>query len=167
MKKTLFVLLLAALLTGCSAQDTFEGISDVFDIPVMAQMQKLELTLPDEAAAAVMEDPDGGKLYFCDDYTVTVQTVEAGDLDRTLRYLTGYGKDRLDIMQTTLGGIDRIECVWTAAGEGGDQVGRAVILNDGQYHYAVTTMAEAASAGDLAQKWQELFRSVQLVSTDR
>ena len=166
MKKIVITLLIAVLLTGCSARETFESISDVLDVPVMAQMQKLELTLPDEAAAAAMEDPGGGKFYFCDDYTVTVQTMEAGDLDRTLRSLTGYGKDKLDIMHTTLGGVDRIECVWTAAGESGDQVGRALILSDGQYHYAVTVMADAAVAGGLAGQWQSLLQSAQLVSTD-
>ena len=68
-------------------------------------------------------------------------------------------------MQTRRGSADCYECVWTGAGEGGDQMCRAMVLDDGRFHYAVTVMAAADDAGDLAKTWQTIFDSVKL-STD-
>lgn len=166
MKKYLIGIALALLLTGCSAQQTFETLSDVYDAPVMAPAGQLELKLPEEAAAASMENPDAGKLYLCDGYTLTVQTLDAGDLNETLRQLTGYGKEQLTVMETKQDGFSRFETVWSAAGEGGDQIGRAVILDDGYYHYAVTVMADAQTAGDLTSVWQSVLDSATLSRTD-
>ena len=166
MKKLWAVLILAALLTGCGTKQTFETVSDLVDVPAMAQMQQLTLDFPDEAAVPSMENPDVGKLYLCDGYTLAVQTMDAGDLDRTLRQLTGYGKSQLTLMKTKQDGSDRYECVWSAAGENGDQIGRAVVLDDGSYHYSVSVMASADDAGELTDTWQKIFDSVKLVSTD-
>lgn len=165
MKKCWIILALTLFLSGCSAQETFETVSDVLDVPAMAQMQQIELALPKEAATASMENPDAGKIYLCDGYTLTVQTMDAGDLNRTLQQLTGYVREQLTVMETQQGGITRYESVWTAAGEGGDQIGRAVILDDGSYHYAVTVMAEATVAGEKTAQWQEILDSIKLVST--
>lgn len=161
MKKIIIAAALLLFLTGC-AQPTFETLQDPgiqTDTPAAAQIQ---LTLPDEASAAVMESEDAGKMYFCDGYTVTVQTLPGGDLDRTLRQLTGFAKDALTLMQTRQDVIDRYESVWSAAGEEGDQVGRVVVLDDGNYHYAVSVMAPYTAAGDLASVWQNILESVSL-----
>lgn len=167
--KRLWIVLSLALtltLTGCSIEDTLETISDLYDIPVMAQMQQVELALPKEASVPSMENPEAGKIYLCDGYTLTVQTMESGDLDKTLRQLTGFGKSQLTLMQTRRGDADCYECVWTGVGEGGDQMSRAMVLDDGSFHYAVTVMAAAEDAGEFAKTWQEIFDSVKLSSTD-
>lgn len=166
MKKCWLILVLAVFLTGCGAQETFETVSDIYDAPAMAQMRQLEIALPKEAAVPSMENEDAGKIYLCNGYTLTVQTLAGGDLDRTMRQLTGFGREQLTVMETQVEGIDRYACVWSAAGEGGDQIGRAVILDDGSYHYAVTVMADSASAGELAEIWQEILKSAKLSSTD-
>jgi hypothetical protein len=168
MKKLWIALSLAMtlILAGCSIEDTLETISDLYDMPVMAQMQQVELTLPEEAAVASMENPEAGKIYLCDGYTLTVQTMESGDLERTLRELTGFEKSQLTLMQTKREAADCFECVWTGAGEGGDQINRTMVLDDGYYHYAVTVMAPADDAGKFAQTWQTIFNSVKLSSTD-
>lgn len=162
MKKCWIVLALVLFLAGCGAQETFETVSDALDAPAMAQMQQVQLVLPDEAALPSMENSDAGKIYLCDGYTVTVQTMEAGDLDKTLRQSTGFAKNQLTVMETERDGITRYECVWSAAGEGGDQVGRAVVLDDGCYHYVVTVMADFERAGDLTKTWQGILDSVTL-----
>lgn len=166
MKKCWFLLVITLFLWGCSAQETFETVSDVQDISAMAQMQQISITLPKDAAAASMENPNAGKLYLCDGYTLTVQTLDAGDLDKTLQQLTGYKREQLTVMETKQANAKRYESAWSAAGEGGDQVGRVVILDDGNYHYAVTVMADASGAGELTEVWQEILGSVALVSTD-
>lgn len=165
MKKCWIMLALALLLPGCGTQETMETVSDVYDAPVMAQVQQVELTLPEGAAVPSMENPEAGRIYLCDGYTLTVQTGEAGDLDKTLRQVTGYKKEQLTLMETQRGGVTRYECAWSAAGEGGDQVCRAVILDDGSYHYAVTAMTDSAKAGELTAVWQGILDSVRLVST--
>lgn len=165
MKKLILALSVMFLLAGCGGQKTFESVSDENLQPAIASLQQLKLELPAEAAVPAMESDDQGKLYLCDGYTLTVQTMEAGDLDRTLRQVTGFSQERLAVMKTEENGIKRIQCVWTAAGEGGDHIGRALILDDGNYHYTVTVMAQSALAGELTQQWQTILDSAML-STD-
>lgn len=164
MKKVCFVLVLALFLTGCG-RETFETVSDIYDVPALAQPRQLELALPEEAAVQSMESSEG-ILYLCDGYTLTLQTMDAGDLDRTLRQCTGFTKDQLTVMETQHDGVKRYDCVWSAAGEGGDQVGRAAVLDDGSCHYVVTVMANFAAAGDLADTWENILDSISLSSTD-
>lgn len=166
MKNGWMVLPLAALLlSGCGAQETFETVSDVAVQSVSTAARQVLLTLPEEAAVCVFEDAQTGSLYLCDGYSISLQTLQGGDLDRTLRAVTGYGREQLTLMQTAQPDAKRYECVWSAAGEGEDQVGRAVILDDGSYHYVLSAMAGESSAGDLTETWQEIFRSFGLTDT--
>lgn len=162
MKKCWMLAVLMLCLTGCGAQETFETLGDEIVQSAAALQQTVSVILPDGAVTDVMETASTGKLYLCDGYSVTVQTLEAGDLDRTLRTVTGFSRDALTVMQTQWQNTRRYECVWSAAGEAEDQVGRAVILDDGCYHYAVSVMAPSSKAGGLADTWQSLFDSVRL-----
>ena len=162
MKKIWILLVLLILLTGCGAQQTMETLGDDYLQPVAAQMQKISLKLPEDAAVMTLENPQTGKLYLCDGYTVSVQTLDAGDLDKTIKTISGYSAESLQILQTNAGQINRYECVWVSAGEADDQVCRACILDDGNYHYAVTVMADSQDAGKLSQSLQTILSSVQL-----
>ena len=166
MKKVCILLVLVALLCGCAVQPAWETVFDQLETPVMAQMRQLDVALPKEATAPTLQSEDAGALYLCDGYTLSIQTMSAGDLDATMRSLSGFSKDQLTVMTTEKHGIRRYDCVWSAAGEGGDQVARAVILDDGNYHYAVTVMADFASAGDLADTWKDILDSVKFSDTD-
>lgn len=157
--------LAALLLTGCGAQETFETMADVQVQSVSASARQVLLSLPEEAAVCVFEDAQTGSLYLCDGYSISLQTLQGGDLDKTLRAVTGYSREQLTLMQTRQGDVKRYECVWSAAGEGEDQVGRAVILDDGSYHYVLTTMAGQTHAGELTETWQEIFSSFGLTNT--
>ena len=81
---------------------------------------------------------------------------------KTIREVTGFSADRLTLMETEKDGFSCHSCVWTAAGEGGDQIARTVILDDGNFHYAVTAMADSDAAGQLSDVWLHIFRSVSL-----
>lgn len=155
-------LVLALCLCGCGAQQTVETVTDEIITPVVAMAQEVNLALPEGASMEVAEAEDTGKLYLCENYTVAVQTLEAGDLDKTLRTVTGYGREDLTLMQRRDGAYDRYECVWAAAGEGQEQVGRTLVLDDGSYHYTVTVMAPASQAGELTEDWRALMSSVRL-----
>ena len=151
------------MLSGCAPVEDFETMKDVYAPQKLSDPAQLSLIIPADAASPVMEN-ENGKLYFCDGYEIMVQTLEAGDLNKTLQSLTGYTKDVLTVIETVNDQNRRYECVWTAAGEAGDQVGRVVILDDGRYHYCVSVMAHALESGSLQETWQELFASVKIQS---
>lgn len=166
MKRLWILLLCVFLLGGCGAKETFETVDDSFVSPVSAPMKQVSLSLPKEAAISVMDNGEGGRLYLCDGYVLTVQTMDSGDLQKTLRETTGFSKENLTLMETDHYGTTRYDCVWTSAGETGDQVCRAAILDDGNCHYVVSVMAPAETAGQLRQTWQSLLDSISLISTD-
>lgn len=158
-KKALLLLILPVFLFGCGAEQTFETVTDEYVQPVAAVMQQAAIQLPDGAAVSVMQNEENGSIYFCDDFTLTLQTLEAGDLNHTLYTATGYEQQQLNIIETASGDAKRYDCVWAAAGEGEDQVGRAAVLDDGNYHYVLTCMTGASNAESLQQQWQAIFTS--------
>ncbi|MBQ9762396.1 MAG: hypothetical protein IJV82_04890 [Oscillospiraceae bacterium] len=162
MKKCMLLLFFVFCLTGCGAAETFETVSDEILQPVMGPVRQIDLKLPDHASVSVMNGTDGGKLYLCDGYTLTVQTLEGGDLDKTIRSLCGFRKEDLTVLQTARGPLRCHEWVWTCAGEAGDQLGRAMVLSEGDYHYCLTAMADAADAASLEPEWNQLFSSFSL-----
>ena len=107
----------------------------------------------------VVFDGNGGKLYTGDGYEVCLETLRSGDLDGTLRAVTGFGKDKLTLLQTKQGSLDRYSCAWTAAGEAGDTVGRCAILDDGLYHYCLVVTAAAEKAGKLGDTIGQILAS--------
>ena len=164
MKKLLLILALAVLLCGCSQQQTFEPVTDVY-ADETAQLQHVVLKLPENAVVQTMEHESAGMLYLCDGYCVTVQTFPGGDMERTMREVTGFSKEQLMVMQTNRNGVVCNDAVWSTAGEGEDQVCRTTVLDDGAYHYVVCAMADASAAGELSDTWNDIFTSVELVST--
>ena len=164
MKKVFVMLLLPVLLLGCAAEPVFEAVEDVYAKGEM-QPGTLEVMIPEKAAVLTAAADSSEQLYFCDGYTMTVHTLEGGDLDSSFRTLTGYGMDALTVLETLRGEVSCYSCAWVSAGESGDQVGRLVLLDDGVYHYAVTVMAAADRAGDLAEAWDQILSRVSLSDT--
>lgn len=162
MKKIVIFMVLVIMLCGCSAAQTFEKVEDTLDQPVMGQMEKVSLTLPDSAASPVVNTDDGARLYLCDGYSLMVQTLSGGDMDRTVKALCGFDARNISLVESRKDGVKRYEWVWSAAGEAGDQVGRAVVIPDGGYHYCVSVMAPAQTAGALEQEWTALFDSLKV-----
>lgn len=161
MKKAWVMVLSVMLwLSGC-AVTTFETVDDPNDVQVMAIPAALLLELPEDAAASAMEGASG-KLYFCEDYYIAVETLVAGNLDATLRTLTGYDREELSPIQTTRCGVPCYEAAWSAAGESGDVIGRVLVLDDGSFHYCVSVMSSAADAVQCADAWTALLESVAL-----
>ena len=161
MKKVIVLCLLTALLTGCKAQETFETVEDLPVVEATAVAQQFFVALPEEAASPTFQS-DGEELYVCEDYTISKQILESGDLERTLQMLSGKNREDLDVIQTAQDTFDRYDFVWTSAGEEGLQLGRACILDDGNYHYVLTCMTDASKAPALQQTWQSMFDSFRL-----
>lgn len=162
MKRKIIVGLLALLLlTGCAAEETFETISDDIVQPVMAQPREVSVSLPGEVSMPAMES-DSGRMYLASDYEIYIQTLDRGDLNATIQTVSGYEKDALTVMQTSLDGVDRYEFVWTCAGENGDRIGRGVVLDDGDYHYVMTVLRDADTTETSQIVWNDVFDSFRL-----
>lgn len=158
MKKLAMLFLAMALLAGCSAVE-YEQVQDVYADQPLPQPAQLLVSLPPDAVQMTAQE---NTLWLCDGYTACVTTREAGDMEATLRAVTGHEKEQLEVYSWEEDGIKRSECTWISAGEGGDQVARTVILDDGSYHYALTLQADAKSAGALRETWQQVMATVSL-----
>lgn len=161
MKKYAFFLLISCLLSGCAAEDTFETLADEWVHSAAAPAAEIILTLPDEAAAPVSQS-ENGTLYQCDGYDILLQTLESGNLDGTLRSVTGYGREYLTVLQTRSGNVKRYDLVWSCLGESGEQVCRTRVLDDGNYHYVLSVLGDANRMGEFEAVWEELFSSYSL-----
>lgn len=161
MKKLSLIFVIALMLCGCSAAPTFETMADDHVQSVMQAQRDVRLTIPEEAEAVAVRG-DAGTIYLCDGFEVTAQVLSAGDISGTFRSLTGFESQGLTVMATAATGWTRYECVWTAAGEAGDTVGRAVILDDGVYHYCLTLTADADQVSTLQDIFREIIASYSL-----
>ena len=159
MKKLWVIPFIVLILAGCGSKPALETITDAPDTPVVSIVQRIQIHLPPELSSPALENEETGSLYLCDDYSVMLQTVEAGDLQKTIRNLTGMEKDDLQIIETKQGDTKRYQWVWSATGEKGAQVGRGCILDDGNYHYVLTALCEEGKAEKVQTQWKEIFAS--------
>lgn len=155
-----WIFALVFLLTGCGVSKGMETMLDVHSPLPTQQAEEIAVFVPEGAEA--MRGEDGSKIFLCNGFSIAIQNLPAGDLDKTLREVSGFSREQLQIMEREENDHNRIECVWAAAGEGEDQICRAVILDDGVYHYALTLMCNASYAGDLTDVWQEITASFTL-----
>ena len=159
--KCVILVLMTLFLCSCGAQETFETISDEAVQSVMAQPREITVRLPDNAVAPVLES-DSQQVYLSDEYEIILETLEAGDLDATIRTLSGYSKEKLTVMETQWEDVTRYEFVWVSAGEQGDRLGRAVVLDDGNYHYCMSVLRDAENPQMSQVVWSDVFASFML-----
>lgn len=161
MKKWMICMLFPLLLCGCGAEETFETIADEQVLSVMAKPRQITVDLPEDAVAPVL-DSEGEQIYLCDGYDIVIEVLPSGDLTGTVRSISGYGKEDLTVLETQWEDVTRYEFVWAAAGENGDRLGRAVILDDGDYHYCMTLLRDA-DGKDSQIVWNQVFSSFDLL----
>lgn len=161
MKKFWCMLLVSLLLTGCGAEETFETVADEIVQSVLAQPREITIRLPDNAVAPVLESAQR-QVYMSEEYEIMIETLESGDLQATVRELSGYEKEQLTVLETQVQDVTRYEFVWACAGERGDRLGRAVILDDGDYHYCLSVLRDAQTEKSQIV-WSDVFASFALV----
>ena len=161
MKKLGLILALAVMLGGCGSRETMETIADEYVVAAMANPKQIVVALPGEAALPAMEN-DSARLYLCSDYEIALQTLEGGDLDATLRSVTGYGREELTVVETVRDEMPCYEFVWSCAGELGQQVGQGIVLDDGSYHYVMTLLRDAQGEENSQIQWSQVFSSFHL-----
>lgn len=147
------VALLALTLSACGPEETpvFETVGEEAyqqqETPVAGQM---ELMIPEEAVAEAMADGSGGELYTWDSYTLQLQTLDGGDIRKTVEAVTGFDYDSLTVMASRKGDLTYYQTVWSTAGEEGTLLGRALIADDGYYHYCVSLLSpEDSDSGEV------------------
>lgn len=160
-KKWMVCLWILVFLAGCGRQETLETVGDVWDVPAMAVPRSILVDLPEDAVAGVLEG-DAGRIYMGDGYEIMLQTLEAGDLDRTIQELCGKKREELTVLERENGAFKRYEFVWAAAGETGEQLGRSVILDDGNYHYCLSVLRCADPDQTPHIVWSQVFQSFDL-----
>lgn len=158
MKKVWILLVLSGLLCSCGAEETLETVSDNIVQPVMAQPGEISVSLPDNAVAPVLEN-DSEQVYFSEDYEIVIETLSGGDLSGTIQKISGFSPENLTVMETEQDGVKRYEFVWASAGENGDMLGRAVILDDGNYHYCMSVLRDAETTEVSQIVWRDVFES--------
>ncbi|MBR4017363.1 MAG: membrane lipoprotein lipid attachment site-containing protein [Oscillospiraceae bacterium] len=164
MKKLWIILLATLVLSGCSKKDVLETVTDVQDTPAAVVAQRIQLYLPQELSAPVLQNEESGALYLCEDYAVSTQVLESGDLNKTIRSVTGMEKDSLQIIETKKQDSACYQWVWATGGENGIQLGRGCVLDDGVYHYVLTAQANEEAAGKIQDTWNEIFTSFSLAT---
>ena len=162
MKKLWLLLVCGMIFVGCGAKETMETVADEPVVPVLAEPREIYVALPDDSVLPAMES-DSGTVYFCKDYDISIQTMESGDLRRTVESVSGHSPEDLTVMETAVSDYIRYDFVWTAAGELGQQVCRASILDDGNYHYVLAVMGNEDTAGEYGEIWNGILDSFCLV----
>ena len=165
MKKVVALLLLTALLAGCKAEETFEVVEDEIPPEPVVSPQQFFVSLPEDAAVPTFQD-ESGELYVCQDYTVSKQILDSGDLEKTVQTVSGHSQAELQVIKTVHAQYDRYDFVWAAAAEEGMQVGRACILDDGNYHYVLSVQSAEEANGQLQKTIQDVFSSCKLLDPE-
>ena len=160
MKKCWLVMVIGLLLCGCAGEETFETLGDEIVAPVMAQPRQVSVRLPEDAVAPVLES-ESRQIYMSEDYEISIETLSSGDLDATIQRLSGYDRDGLTVMQTRNGDVSRYEFVWVSTGEQGERLGRAVVLDDGAFHYCISVLRDAQEITQIV--WSDVFSSFVLI----
>lgn len=161
MKRAVWLLCLLLMLTGCGRAQTFEFVTDEAMVQTAAQPAEVYFQLAQEPAMPAMES-DAGKLYLCGDYDVMLQTLQSGDLGRTVEQVSGFDMEDLTLIQTGSGEIKKYEFVWTTTAEEGAQIGRATVLDDGNYHYVLSSTVAAEKIEEYQEIWNGIFESFKL-----
>ena len=95
---------------------------------------------------------------------MVVHTCQSGDLSSTVKEVSGFLPEELTVIQTGNGEVERYEFVWTSATDLGQQIGRATILDDGNYHYILSATVDAELIEEYQEIWNGIFESFQLAS---
>lgn len=161
MKRWVWIAAVALLLSGCGVQQTYETVMDVWQEQEIPEPRAISVDLPGETALPVMES-DSGRAYVASDYEIYIQTMPGGDLGATMEAMSGYRQEDLTVMTTLQEDATRYEFVWASAGEGGDFLGRGVILDDGHHHYTMSVLRNADTAQKSAVVWDSVFTSFRL-----
>ena len=158
--KKLWILMAAALmLAGCAEEaPVFETVGPLAyrqeDLPAAGVIQ---VYLPSEADQTETEAQ--ARIYQWENHEVRLDTMKSGDIQATMQALTGLAPERLTVMKQKKGDMTFYETVWSTTGDSGVLCGRALVADDGAYHYCMSLLSpESVNNSKLYDKMAESFR---------
>lgn len=159
MKRICILILLCALLCGCASAPTYETLGgDIHQAAVT--LKEAVVAVPEEAKEMALED---GTYWICESFDLQVQTLPGGDMAATVSTLSGLDVNALTVMTSGTGEMVRYEWVWTAMSEAGQMLCRALVLDDGAYHYCLTAIGPAEQGQSLNAQWNDIFSTFHAV----
>lgn len=158
MKKWLWIPILGMLLAGCGSE-TFETVDDEVVRGVIGYTPRVAIEV--EEGAMVLET-EGGTIYLCDGYDVSLQVFPSGNLENTAKEICGLESNQLNMVQSVREGWNCYTWVWCAMGENGELVGRCTVFDDGVYHYCISFLADAGDSQALIPAWNAIVDSLHI-----
>lgn len=164
MKKWVLLVMVVALMTlcACSAED-FEPMLDVYGPSDHAQPAKIQIDLPEDAVLSVMAG-DTGTLYYGENYEVCVETYPSGNISDTLKKITGRQLSDLTVLEVPVEEGKSYRCGWSVTDGEGERIGQCVVIDDGRFHYCLSVLADAESAGQLRPVIESVLNSYRFPS---
>ena len=133
-------------------QDTY---TMVFDVPMDAVMD----TAATQSGRTVYEQKDG-------DYEIVCETFPASGIEGIVRRLTGFEKDKLDVIETTRFGLPEYRFAWCSDSEEGSRVCRADVIFEAPYCYALTFSVREDAASRYHSTQEQTFASMSLFTDE-
>lgn len=167
MRKLVYLLVMILCLAACGgeAEPVFEKVEDEIVEPVTAEPAPVAVWLPDHAAEQTMADGMDGECYVWDECELRVQTMDGGDIRRTLERITGLSAEKLTVMEYEKDGLQMYQTVWSAVSEEGITLGRCLVADDGDYHYCVSLLSPEEV--DVADDYAQICASLDLSGEER
>lgn len=70
--------------------------------------------------------------------------------------------EELTLIKTASDDVDKYEFVWTSVTDEGHLIGRATVLDDGNYHYVLSSTVDADLIEEYQEIWNGIFESFEL-----
>lgn len=164
MNRCLIILVcLLVLLSGCSGADTLEVMYDSYESALVAAPAMVHLDFSEDHTFTVTQG-EGWYTYTGENYEIIMQTCMSGDLNQTFQQITGYAMERLTVMEIPSTDADRYVCAWSTVSEEGELVGRCTVIDDGVYHYCLSVLVDAKTAGEYREDIDAIFATYSLES---
>ncbi len=156
MKKLVWLLVLMMAFSGCGkeADPVLETVADEI-VPVAAEPEPVFVWMPSDAAAQASAGE--GECYTWGECELRIQTLDGGDIAKTMQTLTGLSADRLTVMEYEKDGLQIYQTVWSTTGEDGIFLGRAMVADDGNFHYCVSLLSPEQT--DVAEDYAQICAS--------
>ena len=142
LKKNMFLLgiCLALLLCGCQAEMQWETVDD--DIVMVSAPAEdpyiITFGLPaDTEASPLSEDYRSLYVHEDGDYEILSDVISAYSLDDALQQVSGFGKDELEVIETSRFGLPEYQFAWVSNSDEGTFLSRASLVEDSDYYYAL------------------------------
>lgn len=164
--KSVCLVLMVLLLSGCSAVPVWETVDDsMLEQPAMWRDQSyvIQIDLPDSAVP--MGEMEGIRRYEAGNMEVETCTFLASDINIAVRYLTGFEKDQLTVLELTRFGLPEYRFAWCCQTDEGVRIYKADLIQDQMVYYAVVCSTPEEACLQYEQDVRQVFASFGLSSS--